>query len=403
MIKPHPLLRSSAVLVSSMLAVYIVLMAFTGISPFARNPYNTYSLQAQSWLQGRLDLGQNYSHLEISEFEGKFYSCFPAFPSVVMLPFVAIFGSSTPDHLITLLAALLAGFFCLRIALRLGLGQEESVFFALFATVGSNFLFFSFNGGVWFMAQTFAFAFSAAAIWFAISSKAWHGHLSLFFWAAAVGSRPFSIVYFPLLAILLFRRLRRLGENPLGGLYYLIAPATLAIFYSLLNYVRFGSIFDFGRAYLPEFVLSTHGQFSLYYARQNLPKLLLPPPIRDGRVVFPRFDGFAFYLASPIVLSFVLYWLNYALRPLKQKKDLLVVVLAPLLVALNIFLLLLHRTMGGWHFGNRYPVDALPWLFFALAVLKGPRRFRLFDRAFFLFGLVLNAVGTVALYNNWLP
>lgn len=63
-----------------------------------------------------------------------------------------------------------------------------------------------------------------------------------------------------------------------------------------------------------------------------------------------------------------------------------------------------HATMGGWQFGNRYTVDALPVLFCALMLLlQGDER----DTALIMYplclwGLGLNLVGTVALYNGWL-
>ena len=49
------------------LAVHSVVGAFNGKWPWSGNAYNSYLLQAESWLQGRLDLGQNYEYLELAE------------------------------------------------------------------------------------------------------------------------------------------------------------------------------------------------------------------------------------------------------------------------------------------------------------------------------------------------
>ena len=70
--------------------------------------YNSYSLQADAWLKGRLDLGQDYEWLELAIRDGKYYVSFPPFPSLVMLPLVLIFGTNTPDTCVALLFALLA-------------------------------------------------------------------------------------------------------------------------------------------------------------------------------------------------------------------------------------------------------------------------------------------------------
>ena len=44
-------------------AVFLVWMMFTGQWPWRANDYNTYALQADALLHGRLDLGQEYPWL----------------------------------------------------------------------------------------------------------------------------------------------------------------------------------------------------------------------------------------------------------------------------------------------------------------------------------------------------
>ena len=75
-------------LILSCIAVWAVVWSICGAWPWAQNPYNSYTLQAKAWLSGQIDLGRNYSHLEIAEYGGKYFISFPPFPSVVMLPFV---------------------------------------------------------------------------------------------------------------------------------------------------------------------------------------------------------------------------------------------------------------------------------------------------------------------------
>ena len=47
-------------------AVFFVAWTFTGQWPWKSQPYNSYILQAQSWLEGRLDLGRDYPYLELA-------------------------------------------------------------------------------------------------------------------------------------------------------------------------------------------------------------------------------------------------------------------------------------------------------------------------------------------------
>ena len=54
-------------------AVFFVIWTFTGQWPWKSQAYNSYILQAQSWLEGRLDLGRDYPYLELAIFNNKYY------------------------------------------------------------------------------------------------------------------------------------------------------------------------------------------------------------------------------------------------------------------------------------------------------------------------------------------
>lgn len=88
------------------LGVYIILYLYCG-EIFTHSPYNSYTKQCIAWLNGRLDLGQNYSWLELAIYNGKYYVSFPPFPSYVLLPFAYFLGENTPESLINLLVALI--------------------------------------------------------------------------------------------------------------------------------------------------------------------------------------------------------------------------------------------------------------------------------------------------------
>lgn len=90
----------------ALLGTFWVIAAFAGQWPWQSNPYNSYALQTDSWLKGRLDLGQDYPWLELAIYQGKYFVSFPPFPSYVLIPFVMIFGTNTPDHLIALLVTI---------------------------------------------------------------------------------------------------------------------------------------------------------------------------------------------------------------------------------------------------------------------------------------------------------
>mgnify|MGYP004522344393 FL=1 len=371
-------------LLFGMLAVYFLVYAFTGCWPWSENPYNSYVLQTRSWLFGRMDLGQNYSHLELAEYGGKYYVSFPPVPSVVLLPFVIL---RIPDNFAALLVSLLNGFFAWRLYRR----ESETLFWSAFLLLGGNLIFISVNAWVWFFAQNLCVLFSLAACDFALRRN---GTLSLLFWALSVGCRPFQILYLPVLLYLLYRRT---PDRKIRWEWW-IAPVLIAAAMALYNYARFGSFLEFGHNYLPEFTESRYGQFSLHYIPDNFRTLFRLPQINpDGTLSFPIFNGFAVWLASPIVLACL--W--YAVREVLNGGNYKMVFLFFGTFLAHLLCLTAHKTMGGFQFGHRYTIDLLPYAYTLLLLTKKKVSAKYWTPAF-LFGFGLNLIGTVGLYCKWI-
>ncbi len=355
----------------------LMLQGFTGLL-FTPNPYNTYALQAARWLEGHLDLGQNYAHLEIAEYGGKFYASFPPFPSVVLLPFVLLFGTATPDGFISILFGAFGAMMAAKLAFLYGKKEHEALFWALFITLGSNLLSVMCTGWVWFIAQTMALAFLLAAF---CAAKLGKTRWALFLLVCAAGCRPFSLLCLPPLLYLLHRAGCRFSKKTL----FRILPALgLGLFYMVLNQLRFGNPLEFGHNYLPEFLAEP--QFGLSYVPANALTLIRLPGLENGRLVFPEFNGFAFFLVSPLFLSCVF-------RFIKSKRD-WVDWLSVGILLLWLGLFCMHRTMGGWHFGHRYTLDLLPPVLWLVLRREGAYTGHI---PLFLCGLVLNISGFLQL------
>lgn len=390
----------------TVLVVMWVIAAFTGQWPWNNNGYNSYTLQACSWLEGRLDLGQDYPWLELAIYDGKYFVSFPPFPSYVMLPFAIIFGVNTPDHFIAMAVTVLGAIYAVKLYRAVAGTSKHLEFFVLFLYLASGLLFVSMNGYVWFIAQSMSFTFSLMALTYAVKGK---GGLSLAFWACAVGCRPMIVVYFPLIVYILWKKWK--AENPKGSVLQMIkekwtwciATGIIALSYMILNFVRFGNITEFGHNYLPEFTRTTTGQFNLCYLKENVKHLFRLPQMGEegGGLSFYTSDGMAFWLITPLFISMLIAWIYGWMKKRKEYQPLLV--LLPILVLLHVFIICCHKTLGGWHFGNRYLLDTLPYLFLGLLLWrpKGDSFVRWNIPLFFL-GLAVNLVGTVATYNNWI-
>lgn len=316
-----------------------------------------------------------------------------------MLPFVA-FGWNSCDGTIALASALLGVAYAVKIMHKCDIHGFGSVVIALLLTVGSNWLYFSQNAWVWFIAQNLSFTFCLMAIYYAMNAKA---GLSLAFWGCAVGCRPFSVIYIFVLLYLLYNSYHE--QFPDKKLTYLIRKnqicavpvAVIAISYMVLNYARFGNITEFGHNYLPEFTRVATGQFDLSYMSQNIPKLFRIPEIKNGIWQFPLAEGFNIFISSPIFFVFVIVFIYGMINGEKKHKPLYAMTFV--LIVFHLLFLTLHRTMGGSHFGNRYPCDALPFAFavIAMAMPKNKNIIKLCTLPM-MFGLVLNALGAISSY-----
>ena len=403
-----------AMLCLAALAVLFVMWTFTGKWPWVGHSYNSYMLQARSWLEGRLDLGRNYPHLELAIFPPppdvdaaqlpdycRFFVSFPPFPSYLMLPF-AVVKWYTADGMIAVISALTALVYAYKLMRRYEISSHRAVMFALLLTIGSNWLFTAQTSWVWFIAQNLAFTLSLMAIYYAVCGKP---GLSLAFWACAVGCRPFNIIYLPMLLYLIYTRcsVSYPEGKPADKIKRLVREKWMCAIpvvliggsYMLLNLLRFGNPLEFGHNYLPEFARMKTGQFHVDYMKENLPHLLRLPKMSFSEAwEYQKFDGFSIFVVSPIFISYIVYTV-YAL--IKRKIKPVLAVLAFAVIVLEIVLITAHKSMGGAQFGNRYTNDVLPLAFLGIAAAlpKEKTQWEGFNLILLLWGAALNIIGSV--------
>lgn len=177
----------------------------------------------------------------------------------------------------------------------------------------------------------------------------------------------------------------------------------LAAFYMALNAARFGNPFEFGHNYLPEYMRNEAGQFSLRYLSDHVKEILRLPQTggSGGALRFFTYDCMAFWLISPLLVTFLLAWLYALLRRkgcLRMERFGL-----PVMVMTHLLIVLCHSTLGGWQFGNRYLLDMMPWLLYGLLALAPEEDgFWHLNIPLACMGLAVNLIGTAAAYNHWI-
>lgn len=166
----------------------------------------------------------------------------------------------------------------------------------------------------------------------------------------------------------------------------------------ILNHLRFGSIFEVGHNYLPEFTRAPNGQFSFIYVSNNLKTLMNSFQFEDGKLYIDHFGNLNMFLVNPICVFAVLILLTFFIK--KNYKSFFQCLCLILLSCIYMFIIIMHKTMGAWQFGNRYSIDILPWVFYlcVLGASKYPKLTK-YCIPLFIWGFFLNAVGSIIVYN----
>ena len=375
---------------------YFLMHDLVGGTLFVHDARDSYTLQAVNWLEGRMYVanGENYPWLELAIFEGRYYVSFPPVPSVILLPFALLWGMDTPNNLLTVFYGLISAALAYFILLRRGRSPRTAAFWALFTVWGSNMLWMTTSGGVWFQAQALNMVFCLAAVLAAV-----HGRraLSTTLLALAVGCRPFSAIFLPV--FYLWFVWEDMDERGFLSAFFrqwrcLIGPLVVAIALMGYNFARFGDPLEFGHNYLPEFTRTETGQFHISYLLPNLKNMFLSPiSMEGGRLKFDIFGSFPFYIANPLFLVLFVRQIQNLRRKSISAEGLLL----SAGILLGLVCLCMHRTLGGWQFGARYTCDLLPFALLYIAD-KGPSKLSLWELALGGMAILFNSYGFIYMH-----
>lgn len=342
------------------LAVALIVAGLNQSRFFGRGMFDSYTLQALSWREGRVDLAERYDNLELAEYDDHVFVSFPPVPTVPVWILTFFFNGQVPSGLVAFAYFLL----CYPVAYALGrrwFAAPHAAAFAVSILLGGSVLDLGvsanyFAGGVWYQAQLLSLLLTLLAFLGATDARRFRQGLGFAALALAVGCRPFQAVYFPYFLWLLYRRQSGKPWARIRAMIpYGIAPLCIALAYMAYNMVRFDNPLEFGHSYLPEFSTEGGVQFSLLHIPGNLLNLLRPPYFTDlGTFVFPITLGFAVYWTNPLLTT--------AAASLHRREpdgeDWFLIGLA----TLHLLALLSHRTFGGWQYGSRYVCDLIPVL-----------------------------------------
>lgn len=354
-------------------------------------PYNHFALLAEAWLEGRLDLGgapPSYAHgNDFARYEGRWFVVFPAFPSVLLLPLVALAGNAervADGRFFVLLAGVAPAVLFLVLERLSERGEsrrselENLVLAALFC-FGSVYFFSAVQGTVWFAAHVVAAGLIALYLLFSLGAE--RPLLAGLCLGLAFATRAPLLLAAPLFVLEALRRARL--PTPRGaGIFQrfelVLLGRQLAWFALPLvvvgavtawhNAARFDDAFETGYRYLDiawSKRIAKWGLFDYHYLARNLGVMLtsLPWLPADKGPVQVNGHGLALWVTTPLYL-----WLLVPERASALSRALLA---TALLVALPS---LFYQNTGWLQFGYRFSNDYAPLLFTALALVGPPLR-----------------------------
>ena len=386
---------AAGALLALLAGVYLLLAYVTDTAFAGSSGYYTYTLQAMAWRRGQLSLGQDYPWLELAVYKGDWYVSFPPVPTLIILPLTWIFGMAVPDNLLVKLygaAAMLLAYAALR---RRRWPIPDAGFAALCAVTAGSVLPLAGQGAVWYQAQMLALCLTMGSIFLAARGKVtW----ALFLYALSVGCRPFNVSYGPAVMLLGAKSLkaRSLKEAACRLRWGIVLGLAVAAAMAAYNMARFSNPLEFGTNYLPEFMRSDHGEFSLSHLADNIRKYVLGLPLTlggDGTLQVKTF-GFSLFLANPMLIWLVARAAGDALARRMTREKLMTIGL----FLAHMFLLLLHRTFGGFQFGARYAVDLLPYFVLWCLWRKGVRGLRLWEWVTGALAIPLSVLGAAMMH-----
>lgn len=322
--------------------------------------YNAHVYIAQAFLEGHFHLIDPPGHFEQTKYLGQTYMAYGIGPSLLMLPFVAIWGTAFHQPLFSALLAAICVTIWWAILGRLDVdGQRRNWLTACFG-LGSLFWFYAGqNGNTWSIMHVTVCLGLLLGIHDCLGKqRAWVAGLGL---GLAVLSRQTVFLALPFFVAMLWRDDRATGGHsiPVKALLFTLGLGALMGFNAFYNWGRFGSLTDNGYArVINEYQQLPDGFFHWKYFWTNFNIYFMGRPERI--VTFPWFNptqgGFSLLISTP-ALFFIL------MADYRQRVNLMAALaVAPILA----FYLIYHWT-GYAQFGCRYSLDFMPFVLLLIA------------------------------------
>lgn len=355
------------------------------------NVYNNFSYLAEALLNGRLDVPDMPAYLESVAYKGKQYMHFAPGPSLLSLPFVAIWGI---EGFNCALLAMFLGACNLPLAagvlahMNIGKTAKDRVWLGMMLTFGTVHFFCASQGSSWFLGHVATLFFLLLSFWFLTAKKNQYSYRNLFlsglFFGLAVTCRLAALFGFVFIAGYLMINSKENKERFQRIFVFCCGAAIFGFLYMAYNFARYGTIMDMGYnlTYLKDYHREAYdalqaapveqqpelfkqyreecgGPLQLKFVGFNLYSIFcMLPQFKDVfPYVIPTVSGVAVTFTSPMLYCGIL----------ADKKQKLTWILAATMV-LTAIPFLMNYGNGTAQFGMRYSMDFTPYLWLLMCM-----------------------------------
>ncbi|MEA2785806.1 MAG: hypothetical protein QOF71_1910 [Candidatus Eremiobacteraeota bacterium] len=319
--------------------------------------YDNYVLLASSLLHGHMYIDALWRDASIDAvlFEGHRYVVNDPVPAVLIMPLVMLVGLGANQ---TLLACLLCGLAigaAWALLERIGVTNRVTIWLVVFFLAGTDLLWCSMLGDVWFIAQTSAVAFTLLALCELAGKR--RGWLVALWTALALGSRFTLVMALPVLLWWVWDGFAVRERRPRSALAFVLALLPFFVLWVAYNEARWHVPWDAGHTIF-------YHQDPFMGAPSGSPFGLANVPIElySFFVVAPRWHATFPYL-EPLAFGTALWFtspaLVFALLAREPRRLVVTLWIATLLVAGPS---LLYYANGGSQFGMRHALDFEPFV-----------------------------------------
>ncbi len=309
--------KKTALLLLILFTVAFLVYFATGTG--SATPYDYYVRLSDAFLHGRLYLLDNPSWLNelVPNPSGVgYYMVYPPLPAVLMIPFVAIFGTSLNQTLFGLffaaatviVAYLLSKSVIAKMQQSTPATRQTYVWFAVLLGFGTIFWYLSSIGSVWLIAQVIATFFMMLAL-YECFNKNRPLIIGLLMGASFWCRLPTALGIFFFAALIIAQQDTKgwIGKFKSALPYLTKLAAGMAVFVLLdfaYNYARFGTVFNVGYWLIPGVMDEPwfqYGHFSPLYIPANLAPFLLGLPMLTSVAPYVQFpmSGMAIWFTTP--------------------------------------------------------------------------------------------------------